>query len=65
MEAGEHVGCLSILEGAQLGFKGMSTIIAVCFCSLQEKGVREQEIIIVIYFPGKKNPTNSIYLQRK
>lgn len=65
-EAGEQRGCSSILECAQLGFKRVSTIIAVCFCSLQEVEVREREITIVIYFPGgKKIPTNSICLQRK
>lgn len=29
--------------------------MAVCFCSLQEKGVGEREIMIVIHFPEKKN----------
>lgn len=65
-EAGEQTGRSSILESVQLGFKGMSTIISVCFCSLQKKGLGEREIMIVIHFPeGKKVPTNSICLQRK
>lgn len=61
------MGRSSILESVQPGFKGMSTIISVCFCSLQKKGLGEREIMIVIHFPeGKKKvPTNSICLQRK
>lgn len=59
------MGCSSILEFVQPGFKGMSTIISVCFCSLQKKGLREREIMIVIHFPEGKKSSHQVNLSAK